>query len=317
MITIATPSGTVRAIPSEADATGAVRYTLTGAAKGTIHVTATHNPSRWDQFDAIRASLGSVNDMRELPAEPLVRIRGRACLGSMLRLLGHPADLPWGWQGPAPSLVDTDDRPAPPQAAQTLTALMRACASDYAARCDLAHLRRAARSHEAPQLLKWLDAVIAYAERELARQLRESEAHRVQASRSLAAWWTVARWFTALPHPVLALLLMPYRESLAHRAEYLPTWAAISAREADDQRRHLTHYRGEREGLLRPVWHVEEASADPGDRSDIHDEYAEDARDSFGSVEIVYASSPEAAAERARQEARETSERIHRELARQ
>lgn len=339
MITIATPSGTVRAVPSEADAIGSVRYSLTGAARGTVHVTATSSPARWDQFDAVRASLGSASAVRELPAEPLVRIRGRAYQGSTVRELAHSADAPWGWQGPV-SLVDTDDRPAPEQASQTLTAILRACAADYAARSDFARLQLAARRHDTPQLLKWLDAMISYAERAQARYLEEAEAHRVQAARSLAAWWTLARWFTARPHPVLALLLVPDRESLAHCAEYLPKWAEISRGAADEEGRRLTLFRSEYEGLARPaaapehrdrpyfvvgqwkgggdvdIWHVEEAHADPGERADLCDEYREDADNAFGSVEIVYAASPEGAAEQARREARETSERIHRELTR-
>jgi hypothetical protein len=64
------------------------------------------------------------------------------------------------------------------------------------------------------------------------------------------------------------------------------------------------------------IWHVEEAPTDPADRSGVYDQHREDAGDAFGSVAIVHATSPEAAAERARQEARETSERIHREVAR-
>ncbi|MEU0820586.1 hypothetical protein [Streptomyces mirabilis] len=252
MITIATPSGTVRAVPSEADATGSVRYSLTGAAAGTVHVTATSSPARWDQFDAVRASLGSASAVRELPVEPLVRIRGRAYQGSTVRVLAHSADVPWGWQGPV-FLVDTDDRPAPEQASQTLTAVLRACASNYAARSDFARLQLAARRHDTPQLLKWLDAMISYAEQVQARYLEETEAHRVQAARSLAAWWTLGRWFTARPHPVLALLLAPDRESLAHRAEYLPKWAEISRGAAEDEGRRLTLFRSEYEGLARPT----------------------------------------------------------------
>ncbi|WP_406469813.1 hypothetical protein [Streptomyces sp. NBC_01615] len=339
MITIATPSGTVRAVASEADATGSVCYTLTGAAKGTVHVTVTHSPARWDQFNAVRASLGSVSAVRGLPAEQLVRIRGRAYQGSTVRVLAYAADMPWGWQGPV-SLVDTDDRPAPPQASQTLTVILRACAGDYAARSDFARLQHAARRHDTPQLLKWLDAMISYAERAQARYLEEAEAHRVQAARSLAAWWTLARWFTAHPHPVLALLLAADRESLAHRAAYLPKLAEISASAADEEGRRLTLLRSEYEGLSRPtatpenqdrayfvvgqwkgggdvdIWHVEEAPADPGERADVHERYCEDAEEAFGSVNVVYAASPQAAAEQARQEAHETSERIHRELTR-
>ncbi|WP_369228755.1 hypothetical protein AB5J56_00020 [Streptomyces sp. R21] len=338
MITIATPSGTVRAVASEADTTGSVLYTLTGAARGTVHVTATHSPARWDQFDAVRASLGSASAVRALPAEPLVRIRGRAYQGSTVRVLAHCADVPWGWQGPV-SLVDTDGRPAPEQAARTLTSILRACAADYAARSDFARLQHTARCHGTPQLLRWLDAMISYAERAQDRYRQDAEAHRIQATRSLAAWWTLARWFTDRPHPVLALLLLPHRESLAHRAEYLPQWAAISARAADAEARRLAHFRSEYEGLARPagpekrdrpyfvvgqwqggddvdIWHVEEAPADPEERADLCEEYREDADNAFGSIEIVYAASPEAAADKARQEARETSERIHREVTR-
>ncbi|MFD4953413.1 hypothetical protein [Streptomyces sp. NPDC058451] len=35
-------------------------------------------------------------------------------------VLAHSADVPWGWL--ERDLTDTDDRPAPPQASQTLTA---------------------------------------------------------------------------------------------------------------------------------------------------------------------------------------------------
>ncbi|MFC8895832.1 hypothetical protein [Streptomyces cinereoruber] len=64
------------------------------------------------------------------------------------------------------------------------------------------------------------------------------------------------------------------------------------------------------------IWRVEKAPSDPTERSRLHDEYSEDAEDAFGSVEIVYATSEDTAAERARQEARETSERIQREVPR-
>ncbi|MFD6343650.1 hypothetical protein ACFWF9_02845 [Streptomyces roseolus] len=63
------------------------------------------------------------------------------------------------------------------------------------------------------------------------------------------------------------------------------------------------------------IWHVTEAPADPAARSRLHDEYAEAADDAFGSVNIVHATSKDAAADQARQEARETSERIGRDLA--
>ncbi|MEV5850378.1 hypothetical protein AB0M32_51335 [Streptomyces sp. NPDC051985] len=250
MITIATPSGTVRAVPSEADAAGAVRYCLTGAASGTVHVTATSSPARWDRFDAVRATIGSIS-AREWPAEPLVRIRGRAYQGNQVRVLAHSADVPWGWL--ERDLTDTNDRPAPAQASQTLTAVLRACASDYAARSDFPSLQCAARRHDTPLLLGWLDAMISRAERLQARWLEEAAAQRAQAARSLAAWWTLARWCADRPHPVLVLLLVADRESLAHRAEYLPKWAEISRRAADEEGRRLTLFRSEYEELTHPA----------------------------------------------------------------
>ncbi|MET7608161.1 hypothetical protein ABZS96_38215 [Streptomyces avermitilis] len=60
------------------------------------------------------------------------------------------------------------------------------------------------------------------------------------------------------------------------------------------------------------VWHMEEAPADPGERADVHEQYCQDAEEAFGSVNVVYATSLEAAAEQGRREAHETSERIHR-----
>ncbi|WP_351232709.1 hypothetical protein [Streptomyces sp. NPDC002133] len=95
MITIATPSGTVRAARPRRTPP-AQRYTPTGTATEAIHMLATHGPSRSGEVDAIRASPGSVNDMRrELPAAPLVRIRSRAHTGSMVHLPAHPAGIPW------------------------------------------------------------------------------------------------------------------------------------------------------------------------------------------------------------------------------
>ncbi|MEU0949867.1 hypothetical protein ABZ379_45505 [Streptomyces canus] len=63
------------------------------------------------------------------------------------------------------------------------------------------------------------------------------------------------------------------------------------------------------------IWHVEEAPADPSARADAHERHAADADETFGSVNVVYASSPQDAAEQARREAHETSERIQREAA--
>ncbi|MET8808629.1 hypothetical protein [Streptomyces sp. NPDC004546] len=61
---------------------------------------------------------------------------------------------------------------------------------------------------------------------------------------------------------------------------------------------------------------MEEAPGDPGERADVHEQHQEDAEDPFDNVNVVYAASPQAAADQARREARETSKRIHRELTR-
>ncbi|MGW7410171.1 hypothetical protein ACWGI9_41965 [Streptomyces sp. NPDC054833] len=204
----------------------------------------------------------------------------------------------------------------------------------------MAHLQHAARRHDTPQLLKWLDAMISPAERAQARRLEEADAHRFQAARGPGAGWTLACWFADRPHPVLALLPAPIRESLAHRAEYLPKWAEISRSAANEEDRRLTLFRSEYEGLTQPtaapqsgerayfvvgqwtgggdvdIWHVEKAPADPGERADVHEQHKEDAEETFGSVDVVYAASPQAAADQARRKARETSERIHREFTR-
>ncbi|GHF15045.1 hypothetical protein GCM10014715_82950 [Streptomyces spiralis] len=306
-------------------------YTLTGAASGTVHVTATSSPARWDRFDAVRASLGSVS-AHELPAEPLVRIRGRAYQGNTVRVLAHSADVPWGWQGPM-SLLDTDDRPAPEQTSQTLTGILRACAGDYAARSDFPSLQHAARRHDTPQLLKWLDAMISHAERTQTRWLDEAEAHRTQATRRSGRVVDAGPLVHRPPAPDA-----PDRESLAHRAEYLPSRDSRGA--AAEEGRRLTLFRSQYEGLTRPAaaseseerayfvigrwrgggdfdsWHVEEAPRRSGEWADVHEQRQEDAEGIFGSVNVVYAASPQAAADQARREAREISDRIHRERTR-
>lgn len=62
------------------------------------------------------------------------------------------------------------------------------------------------------------------------------------------------------------------------------------------------------------VWHVEEAPADPDARADAHEQHASDAETAFSSINVVYATSPQAAADQTRRETRQTSERIHHDL---
>ncbi|MEU6579047.1 hypothetical protein [Streptomyces sp. NPDC046805] len=62
------------------------------------------------------------------------------------------------------------------------------------------------------------------------------------------------------------------------------------------------------------IWHVEEPPTDPGEQADAHEQQLQDAEETFASVNVIYATNPQAAADQARREACETSERIHRDL---
>ncbi|AVZ70891.1 hypothetical protein SLUN_00025 [Streptomyces lunaelactis] len=254
MFSLSTASGTVRITAAEPDDTGAVRYTLAGAVSGTVHAVATHHPSQWDEFTAVRVSLGAANSMDEFPAEPLPRVRSgrRAYHGSIMRLLNEPADSEWGWRLTPCGIQDTEDRDAPPKSAHTLETVMRACASNYAARPDLPRLFDVARRRETPKLRAWLAEFIPSDERDMRRSEQQAEQYRQAARQVTAAWWQAARWYAAQPSPLLALVLAPTRESLAHRANYLPQWAEIHDESAQFYRRRLNHDRTMADALRRP-----------------------------------------------------------------
>lgn len=255
MFSLPTASGTVRITAAAPDDTGAVLYTLAGAVRGTMHAVATHHPYQWHEFSAVRVSLGSANDMEEFPAEPLPRVRSgrRAYQGSIVRLLNEPADGEWGWRLTPNGIQDTEDRDAPPQAAHTLETVMRACGSDYATRPDLPRLFTVARRRETPKLRAWLADMIPAAEADLRRSEQQAEQHRKHARQVTAAWWQAARWYAAQPSPMLALVLAPTRDSLAHMAELLPRYAEIYDESAQSYRRRLTHFHTEAAGLRRPI----------------------------------------------------------------
>lgn len=247
MFSLRTASGTVRIAPSEPDDTGAVRYTLTSAVKGCMHAVATHNPSDWHEFNAVRVSLGAANHMEEMPAG-LPRVRnGRRCYhGSIVRLATDDEPV---WRPGGLGLRDTDDRDAPPRTGQTLDTVMRACADDYAARPDFSRLLATAKARETPKLRKWLADMIPDAERDMRRCQAEAEAHRRRARQVTAAWWQAARWCAVEPAPLLALVLAATRGSLADQVRHLPLWAEIADESAQFYRRRLEHYRAEEAGL--------------------------------------------------------------------
>ncbi|MFI1401086.1 DNA-processing protein DprA [Streptomyces sp. NPDC020681] len=145
-----------------------------------------------------------------------------------------------------------EDRDASPKTAHTLEAVMRAIAADYARRPDLSRLFAVARRRQTPRLRKWLAEMIPVAEADMRRSEQDATRHRRDACVVTAAWWQAARWCVAQPSPLLALVLAPTRESLAHRADYLPHWAEIHDESAAFYRRRLDHWRTEAEGLRRP-----------------------------------------------------------------
>ncbi|MFD3923046.1 hypothetical protein [Streptomyces sp. NPDC058595] len=244
---LSTASGTVRITAvTEPDDAGAVLYEVAGAVKGTVHVCGTHNSSEWEKFDTVRVSLGSTSLMRRVaPEASLPRVRGRAYVGSLVHLPQLPDDAWENWQLSVGGLRTPDDREAPPQAASSLTAVMRACGTHYAARTDFPRLMDAARAHQTPALLRFLKWAIPQNEREAEEAERKVQQYRREARTALASLWQVARMFQTCPSLPLAVLLARYRESLAHRANYLPRWVEVYADSVTFHRRRITHYRKE------------------------------------------------------------------------
>ncbi|MFJ9381440.1 hypothetical protein [Streptomyces sp. NPDC101455] len=244
ILTIDTPSGTVRAA-AQPRGEDAVVYALTGALRGFVHVAGTHHPRRWDQFTALRVSLGSVNAMdATAPAESLPRRRGSATgyTGGLVRW----TDDDYPYQHTATTPVESTAGNAPSAATgEALAAVMRACAEDVAHRPDLHRLLDASRERETPRLLRFLDWSMRRGEAEAACFERKAQADRRDARTAVSSWWTAARWLTARPHPVLALVLMNYPGSLARRADYLPAYADYAERTACEERDRVGHIRTE------------------------------------------------------------------------
>ncbi|MFE9687512.1 hypothetical protein [Streptomyces sp. NPDC006285] len=244
ILTIDTPSGTVRAT-ARSRGKDAVVYALTGALRGSVHVTGTHHPRHWNQFTALRVSLGSANAMEATaPAESLPRRRGSATgyTGGLVRW----TDAEYPYQHASTTPVESAAGNAPsPTTGETLALVMRACAEDVAHRLDLHRLLDASRERETPGLLRFLDWSMRKGEAEAACFESKAQTHRRDARNAVSNWWTAARWLTARPHPVLALVLMNYRGSLAHRADYLPGYAEYAERAAREERDRVGRIRTE------------------------------------------------------------------------
>ncbi|MFF3617301.1 hypothetical protein [Streptomyces sp. NPDC002580] len=181
ILTIKTPSRTVR---------------------GCLYVTGTHHPSDWDQFTALRVSLGSVDVMGaiapadSLPGQPAAQLDGLPRLGASV--------------GAVP-LESVSGRAPSPKIRQTLALVLRACAEQVAHRPDLPRLLDAARTRETPGLLRFLTWSVRHSEAAAEQYEREAVAYRRDARAAVTAWWTAARWLAADWHPVTAVLLMSYR----------------------------------------------------------------------------------------------------------
>ncbi|MFF3249408.1 hypothetical protein ACFYWY_38170 [Streptomyces sp. NPDC002870] len=94
-LTIETPAGTVRATAGHRQ-DDAVVFELSGAMRGSVHVTGTHHPHYWDQFTAVRACLGPVNAFQATaPDDALPRLaRSRTGYRGSLSLYLDDTDRP-------------------------------------------------------------------------------------------------------------------------------------------------------------------------------------------------------------------------------
>lgn len=212
-LTIDTPAGAVHATAGHRQ-DDAVVFELGGVMRGSVHVTGTHHPCHWDQFTAVRACLGPVNAYQTTaPDEDLPRLaRSRTGYRGSLTLYRDAADRPQVTVYP----MRTDaDHELSEKTAAVLTAVLRACAEDVAQRADLPAIWDAARQRDTPSLLRFLIWSVSHHQAEAARLEREAREAQPARRAAVADWWTVARWFTTAPHPILLLMLADLPHSLA------------------------------------------------------------------------------------------------------
>ncbi|MFI6340764.1 hypothetical protein [Streptomyces sp. NPDC050535] len=215
-LTVETPAGAVHATARTRE-NDSVVFDLGGAMRGSVHVTGTHHPRHWDQFTAVRACLGPVNVFQEAepaPAETLPRLaRSRTGYrGSLTLYRDAPTDRPQVSVYPMESAAGHEPSP---KTAQTLTAVLRACAEHIEQHADFPQICAAARARDTPAMLRFLIWSADYHRGEASRLEGQARASRPALRAAVTAWWTVARWFTAQPHPVLLLMLADRDGSLA------------------------------------------------------------------------------------------------------
>ncbi|MFF9171861.1 hypothetical protein ACF1AY_35835 [Streptomyces sp. NPDC014776] len=206
ILTVDTPAGIVRATagPRQDDA---VVFELGGAMRGSVHVTGTHHPHHWDQFTAVRACLGPVNAYQTIaPDDALPRLtRSRTRYHGSLTLYPDPyADQLEASVYPATSTAGYEPSE---RTSVTLTAVLRACAAHVMSRDDLPVILNLSLQRDAVALLRFLTWSAGHHQAEAARLERQARAAHHLRRDAVAAWWMIARWFTACPHPVLLLML--------------------------------------------------------------------------------------------------------------
>ncbi|MFD4588320.1 hypothetical protein [Streptomyces sp. NPDC058434] len=242
-LTIDTPAGTVRATasPRRADA---IVFELGGAMRGSVYVTGTHRPDHWDQFTAVRACLGPVNSFKTTaPDDALPRLaRSHTGYHGSLTLYRDEMDRP---QATVYPMESTAGHEPSEKTAATLTAVLRACADHVATRDDVRMILDASRQRDTPALLGFLIWSATHHQDEAARYEKESRATHPARRTALAAWWTVARWFVACPHPVLLLMLADLPDSVLPnslaRTVAVKTWAAPYLLAMAAREHQLTH----------------------------------------------------------------------------
>jgi len=242
--TIETPSGTVRATAGPLR-TDSVVFELHGAMRGSVHVTGTQHPHYWDQFTAVRACLGPVDAFETTAPDdalPQLARGGTGYHGSLTRYTADHGDYievsvrqPTTAAGNEPSAKTT----------ATLTAVLRACADNVAQRDDLPLILDTSRLRKTPGLLRFLSWASAHADAEAVRCEAESRAARPALKTAVAAWWTVARWFTDRPHPLLLLMLADRDASLARLIHVMEWQGPYFAERAAEERGRADKYRAE------------------------------------------------------------------------
>ncbi|MEU6495759.1 hypothetical protein [Streptomyces sp. NPDC046984] len=122
--------------------------------RGSVHVTGTHHPHRWDQFTAVRACLGPVSAFQatasdeDLPRLARSRTGFRGCLTLYTDDAAHRPEVTV-----YPMESAAGHEPSEKTAA-ALTAVLRACAAHVAQRDDLPVILQLSRQRDTPALLR-------------------------------------------------------------------------------------------------------------------------------------------------------------------